>query len=156
MVNFLCIAEMRLGKERYNGCVAAAEEGVPCKEVTDACLDAMEEGALDVCARDSHGDYFWVLRLQPRQWVRLCALLQRQGIPSSTVWHSFVFPPQFVEGVEHLWTDLDSVRVFMEEDRGYCRCGRCDFCHARHWVGTELQRRREWATALRRAWLAAT
>ena len=148
MVSFAGIALDRLGKRRFLKCSK--------QKMVDVCLDAMEDGELDVCAVDGgavRAIYLWEwCNMKPRQWVRLCALLQREGIPSSIVWQDLeADPPQFVEGVEYLWTDLDSVCMFMEDSRSECSCGLCDFCHARHWVGTELQRRR----CLRRAWLVA-
>lgn len=142
MVSFAEIALNTLGKRRFLECSK--------HKIVDVCLDAMEEGKLDVCAVDVDvravcAIYLWEwCKMKPRQWVRLCALLQREGIPSSIVWQdSEADPPQFVEGVEYLWTDLDSVRIFMEDSRSDCSCGFCDFCHLRHWVGTELQRRCE-------------
>lgn len=118
------------------------------QKIVDACLDAMEEGTLHVCAKNYQRKYLWVFfNMDPRQWMRLCALLQRHGIPSSIVWQDFEFhPPGCLEELEYLWTDLDSMRTFME----HVSC----LCHFCNWIQFEL-RRREWAIGLRRAWLVA-
>jgi hypothetical protein len=49
--------------------------------ITNACLDAMEDGTLHVCAVTEFGNYLlWECRVMSVvQWERLCGLLQRSG-----------------------------------------------------------------------------
>jgi hypothetical protein len=162
--SFFEFADERLGR----GLLFSALESV---ETVDACLDAMQDGTLHVCAvSEIFGNYrLWeTMPMSIAQWERLCGLLQRSAVPSSVVWNfksrSLLFRvedsstdykwgrfllkrPELV-GIDYLWEDLDAVRQFLE---------RWD---KKEWPETEVFRceiklRQSWAQGLRRAWLVA-
>ena len=125
----------RLGRETFS------------EELVDTCLQAMQDGVLDVCAQNKDGWNLWrCYGMTPHQWQRVCGLLQRAGIASSIFWQSEWFICQeFIKEIEYFWTDLDAVHRYLE---------------CRHWNPAWLLqelgwRQREWNKGLRRAWLAA-
>ena len=138
--------------------------------VVDGCLHAMEGGALSVIARQS-GYYLWEFYdLTTDQWARLCALAQRHRLPPSLFWrwqsrvrltrHPGSREPVLVSNVsdvpdamaalsriEFLWQDLIVVDAWVHSisiHGGYREV---------EWFATEVARRRQWSTGLRRAWL---
>ena len=135
--------------------------------IVDVCLHAMEEGKLSVIAKQT-GYYLWeVYVLTVDQWVRMCALLQRNWLPSSLFWvfgtsvdwtkrGAFAEPSLVSEDpdavaalsrIEFLWQDLNAVDAWVHSmPRGYCDV---------EWVAAEVARRRQWFTGLRRAWVLA-
>jgi hypothetical protein len=116
------------------------------EEIIDTCLQAMQEGVLDVCAQSVSGQYVWMCYgMTADQWHRACGLLQRAGVPTNILWDSKWFICHgFMSGIEYLWTDLEAVHRYLE-------------CWARkpERVVQELDRRFTWNAGLRRAWLAA-
>jgi hypothetical protein len=87
-------------------------EAVPA-EIVDTCLQAMQEGVLDVCAQNPYGRYVWsCYTMTPDQWHRACGLLQRSGIGNLIFWGSKWFKyDAFMAGIEYLWTDLVKART---------------------------------------------
>ena len=146
---FFRFAQAKLGKKH-----------VTVRECADTCLGGMEEGALDVLSKGAKGGkdslfqyYLWEqFDLLPRQWERLCVLLQRWGIPIWIVWTcrtliflQLVSAPGLV-GIEFLWTDLDAIQCTLEMWKPL---------YPIRWIQWELERRLAWASGLRRAWLVA-
>ena len=116
------------------------------EETVDTCLQAMQEGGLDVCARNLSGDHVWMCYIMTAdQWHRACGLLQRAGVASSTLWDITWFRyHEFMEDIEYLWTDLKAVHRYLER-----------WAKKPERVVQELGRRFTWNAGLRRAWLAA-
>jgi hypothetical protein len=121
-------------------------------EIIDTCLQAMQEGVLDVCAQNTDDRYLWTYYgMMPGQWQRACGLLQQAGIPSNILWDPkwFIYYEPMAE-IEYLWTDLERVERFLME----C-CDNKIYQFARIHILQELDRRRAWNAGLRRGWLAA-
>ena len=132
-------------------------EDLYSEEIIATCLQAMQEGVLDVCAQNIDGQYVWTCYVMtPDQWNRACGLLQRAGIANCIFWGSKSFKyDAFMADIEYLWTDWEAVQKFLmvwaEKDiwlvQEQKRC---------HRLLQELDRRRlAWGAGLRRAWLAA-
>lgn len=122
--------------------------------VIDTCLDAMDEGILDVCARSPMGCYLWeTYLLSEQQWHRVCNLLQRFGMSNSILWRFgcslTISELNMWAGIEYLWTDLVTVHMFLADFQR--RHGYQQHCYI---IADELEQR-AWATSVRRAWLAA-
>jgi hypothetical protein len=103
--------------------------------------------------------------LTPNQWSRVSALLQRQRLPASFLWRfktcvrwtrrsafekSYLvsedpFATVALTRIEFLWQDLDTVQAWLQDTRH----------DDVEWVAAEVDRRRQWFTGLRRAWLLA-
>ena len=130
MSSFYAFASERLGK------------WLTVEKTVDTCLQAMQEGVLDVCAQNRDGLYLWsYYGMTPGQWQRVCGLLQRAGIANSILWESKWFTYHgFMAEIEYFWTDLDAVQKVHQTGRGA--------------IAREVMRRR-WLVSLRRAWLAA-
>ena len=135
-----------------------------CHCVVDVCMDAMEEGMLPVITKKG-GYYLWEYYiLTVDQWVRMCALLQRNRLPSRLLWRwqtyvrwtkrSVLPKPCLVSQdpdamavllrIEFLWQDLDAVQAWL--DFGLPDVG---------WIEAQVDRRRQWMTGLCQAWLLA-
>ena len=117
------------------------------EEIVDTCLQAMQEGVLDVCAQNTHCFYVWMsYGMTVDQWHRACSLLQRAGVVSSILWDPkfSTYHNGFMVDIEYLWTDLKAVHRYLEYRTG-----------KPVWVVQELGRRQTWNAGLRRAWLAA-
>ena len=133
--------------------------------VVDGCLHAMEEGRLSVIAQQN-GCWLWELYiLTTDQWARLCALVQRHRLPPTLLWRlqsrvRWTRHPGCVETylvsddldavaalsrIEFLWQDLGAVQAWLQLPGDY----------GVEWVAAEVDRRRQWFTGLRRAWLLA-
>ena len=124
-----------------------------CEESIDACLQAMQEGVLDVCEQNVDGYYLWMCYgMSCDQWQRACSLLQRAGVASSIFWESTrrpLFYHEFMADIDYLWTDLGAVERYLMEVYGK---NMYKIIPSR--LVKELDRRR-WHAGLRRAWLAA-
>ena len=120
-------------------------EDLYSEEIIATCLQAMQEGVLDVCAQNIDGQYVWsCYTMTPDQWNRACGLLQRAGIANCIFWGSKSFKyDAFMADIEYFWTDLEAVERFCEEKM------------YRRLLVLELDRRRTWHAGLRRSWLAA-
>ena len=127
-------------------------EPLSVEEIVDTCLQAMQEGVLDVCAQNTNGQYVWICYgMTANQCQHTCSLLQRAGVVSSILWDPkwfvdqwFVDHLRFMADIEYLWTDLKAVHMYLEYRAG-----------KPVWVVQELGRRQTWNAGLRRAWLAA-
>ena len=119
-------------------------------ECIDACLQAMQEGVLDVCAQNSHGRYVWCgIGMSYDRWQRVCGLLERARVASSILWESplgFIYY-EFMADIEYFWTDLEAVERFLME--GFCEK------NIYRVLVQVVDRRRTWHAGLRRSWLAA-
>ena len=63
------------------GRVLPLEKWLTAEEAVDTCLQAMQEGVLDVFARNTNGQYLWsYYGMTHGQWQRVCGLLQRAGL----------------------------------------------------------------------------
>ena len=143
--------------------------------IRDACIDAMEEGTLPVIAQGRKNQcYLWEMYiLTVDQWARICALLQRHRLPPGLLWgrdsmHSvayYILSGRHIEftctnsatitafsQMDYLWQDLDVVDAWIEREQT-TRAAR-DIPRI-HWVQAEVDRRRQWLTGLRAAWLRA-
>ncbi len=134
--------------------------------IVDACIHAMENGRLSVFAQEA-GLYLWeYFSFTVDQTARICALLQRQRLPSSLLWRPFTTLPLSVKPgrnmgpikvvkdpdtmsalsqIEFLWQDLDEVQAWLDDSPHHLKL---------EWIAAEVDRRR-WLMNPRRAWLAA-
>jgi hypothetical protein len=150
MTCFYAFAEARLGRT-----ILFQHE-----YTVDACLDGMEEGELDVFSKNRFFCYFWEqFMLLPLQWVRLCAILQRQGIASSILWSiwsrfGLADPPELGDN-EYMWEDLESIQSFLTLRLDFFEKYQVGKSNSLDWIERELERRRAWFTGLRRVWLLA-
>jgi hypothetical protein len=140
-----------------------------CHCVVDACMDAMEEGMLPVITKEG-GYYLWEYYiLTVDQWVRMCALLQQNRLPSRLLWRwqtyvrwtkrSVLPKPCLVSHVpdamaaltriEFLWQDLDAVQAYNISIKSVTSTIDIE------WIAVEVARRRQWFAGLRQAWLLA-
>jgi hypothetical protein len=128
-----------------------AREPFSDAEIVDTCLQAMQEGVLDVCAENSNGRYMWTcFGMTSGRLQRTCGLLQQAGVESSILWKSSFAYHEFRCDIEYLWTDLEAVdRYLMERFEN-----NVSYPVMRSRLVKELDRRR-WHAGLRRAWLAA-
>ena len=118
------------------------------EEIVDTCLQAMQEGVLDVCAQNGNGRYVWTcFGMTSGQLQRTCGLMQQAGVESSILWTSSFSYHEFRGDIEYLWTDLKIVERFLMQVKILPMTRVC--------VVQELDRRRTWDAGLRRAWLAA-
>ena len=136
-------ARERLGREPFSDA-----------ESVDTCLQGMQEGVLDVCARNSNGRYVWsCFGMTSDRWQRACSLLQRAGVASSIFWEStrpLLFYHEFMADIDYLWTDLQAVECYLMERRFENKIHPI----IRIRLVEELDRRKAWE-GLRRAWLVA-
>ncbi len=114
------------------------------EDMVDTCLQAMQEGVLDVCAQNNNDHYVWLCFIMTAdQW-------HRAGVASSILWQStsrFIYR-EFMAEIEYFWTDLEAVQgYYLMQTDCYLTCHRL--------LKHELHRRQAWDACLTRVWSAA-
>ena len=124
------------------------------------CLDAMERGVLSVHAENRYGACLWhygisVNGMSVHSWTRLAALNPELNVfwskhrNSLTLRFCKITPSDMKDilDLEYFWQDLELVTNFVKDQNS----SHDNLCMLSH----ELQKRLEWPTCLRRAWIAA-
>jgi hypothetical protein len=93
----------------------------------DACIGAMEQGTLNVCAQEHvSGTFLWEYynyTLTVDHIARICALLQRRRLPPSLLWRKRLLITTntsiaALSHIDYMWQDLDGPK-WTDDESGW-------------------------------------